>query len=103
MQGWVAKRDLVYSPKGSNERFNLSVRVYAPFELQVGSVDFDFQPGTAGCIVQTFGFPKDVKETVYGADSLQALELACSVDGFLRRFRGDFDLYFPDGEPYFED
>ena len=103
MSGWIAKRDLEYSRKGSSERLNLSICVFAPFELTEGSVNFAFQPGAAGCIVQTFGLPKDVTETAYGADTIQALELACNVDGLLRRFRREFDLYFPDGEPYFED
>lgn len=103
MSGWIAKRVLMYSPKGGDERFDLSVCVYEPFELVPGSVNFEFNPGTAGCIVQTSGFPRDVTETVYGADSLQALELACNVDGLLRRFRKYFDLYYADGEPYFED
>jgi len=103
MSCWIAQRDLEYSPKGSSDRFKLSICISAPFELAEASLNFSFQPGAAGCTVQTFGLPKDVTETTYGADSIQALELACNVDGMLRRFRRDFDLYFPDGEPYFED
>jgi hypothetical protein len=66
MSGWIAKRDLVYSLRGCAERFDLSVLVYAPFELIEGSVNFKFHPGIAGCIVETSGFPQDVSETFYG-------------------------------------
>src|SRR6478735_8525418 len=99
---WIARRDLLYSPKGSSKRLPFSVCVYAPYELTEGSVDFPLWPGAAGCLVQTFGLPQEVIKTAYGADTVQALEIACSMD-ILRRFHREIDFYFPDGGPYFED
>jgi len=40
---------------------------------------------------------------IYGADALQAIELASSsVEPFLRRLYKKYDLFYPSGEPYFD-
>jgi acyl carrier protein len=41
-------------------------------------------------------------EKIYGADSLQALQLAVNVEPTLIRIGKKYDLYFPTGEGYFE-
>ncbi|CAJ9896833.1 Uncharacterised protein [Burkholderia pseudomallei] len=42
--------------------------------------------------------------TVYGADAVQALELAVQdMEHYLLRLSKKYDFYFDDGEPYFED
>jgi hypothetical protein len=58
--------------------------------------------GCSGCKIEIFGID-EVYPDVYGADSLQAIELALrSIDGILSRLRKNYDLYFLSGEPYFE-
>jgi len=50
------------------------------------------------------GLPQEVSEQAYGADSVQALQLASSnVDVLLRHLANKYDLYFTTGEPYFEE
>ncbi len=45
-----------------------------------------------------------LEEVAYGADTLQALHLAVSdVEPILKRIAKRNDLFFPDGEPYFEE
>jgi hypothetical protein len=40
---------------------------------------------------------------IYGADSVQALELAVSmIEPFLEQLSKKYDIYFPTGENYFE-
>ena len=103
MSGCIATRELTYGARGSDERKRLVIRVFAPFEVQPGTVDFDIGEGVAGCSWEVDGLPKTVKNTEYGADSLQALQMASDLDSVLRRFRHTYDFYFPSGEPYFQE
>lgn len=47
----------------------------------------------------------DEKEwTTFGADEIQAVELAVKyMEDRLRRLSKKYDLFFDDGEPYFDD
>lgn len=79
------------------------VRVGAPFIVQEGTVDFPVDGEISGCCVEIVGLPTEVREIIYGADQIQALQLAANIDPLLRRFESKFDFFFCTGEPYFED
>jgi hypothetical protein len=100
----VAERTLQYRASTGGELQTLIVRVLPPFLLQEGQVNFPFQPGTAGCTVRIDGLPESLEEVTYGADVLQALELAVTgVEPMLKRVAKQHELFFLTGEPYFED
>lgn len=103
MHECLVERELAYSVLPSAERKRLVFRLFAPFELQEGMVDFAFSKGTAGCMYEIEGLPNKYSDTCFGADRLQALQLAADVDSHLRMFRKKYDFFFPDGRPYFED
>ena len=100
---FVAERRLRYCAKGSDERIDLVVRVGAPFVVEEGTVDFPVDGEISGCCVEIIGLPKEVREITYGADQIQALQLAINIDPLLKRFENRFDFFFYTGEPYFED
>lgn len=100
----VATRSLLYSIVGGSERKTFTICIGEPYLLAEGIVDFAFAPGTAGCSVSFIGLPEK-PETVYGADGIQALELAVgAMDAYLRRLSRRYEFFFPDtGEPYIGD
>ena len=99
----IAERELSYSMIGRTERSKLMIRIYAPYKVQQSKVNFKAQEGTAGCRWEVDGLPEQLGDTTYGADSLQALQLALNIDGVLRSLRHKYAFYFRDGESYFED
>ena len=99
----VATRELEFSPKGETARSPLTIEVFKPFQLQPGQVSFNFAPGTSGCRVEFKGLGTSKFNSIfYGADLLQALQLATDIDPILRRINKEYELYFLDGESYFE-
>ena len=92
----------MYCVRGSSDRKPLVVQIYAPFDVEAGSVGFDIGEGASGCKYEIVGLPENVTDTVYGADSIQALQLAMAIDGPLSSFRDRYEFYFASGEPYFE-
>lgn len=99
----VATRELDVSKKGETARSRLTVNVFKPFLLQPGQVSFDFAPGTSGCCVEFKGLgTSNFDTTLYGADLLQALQFATDIDPILKRISQNYDIYFTDGESYFE-
>lgn len=103
MTDGIAERTLRYRAESGGEWRTLIVRVLPPFLLREGQVNFRLDPGTAGCIVRIEGLPEVLEEVVYGADTLQALQLAVtSVEPILKHVATRHDLLFLDGEPYFE-
>lgn len=99
----IAERSLQYTARDSVERKDLVVRIFSPFIVPAGSVSFDVDGVVAGCRWELEGLPEKVSDTSYGADSVQALQLAVNVDEVLFALRRKYDFYFPSGEPYFED
>ena len=108
MRKWIAKRDLLFSLKGSDIRSNLAIEIGVPYLLKEGSVNFEFAEGTAGCTVEVIGledswaFEESSVHEVYGADLLQALQIAVDVEPMLKRLSKQYDIYFLDGESYFD-
>jgi len=101
MQQFIAERRLLYSPKGSDDRREFVIRIGAPYLVEEHMVDFPIKNGFAGCHVEIEGLSETYSE-VYGADSLQAVNLASNVEPFLKRLQKKYDLYWSSGEPYFE-
>ncbi len=80
--------------KGSNERKPFVVQIMAPRELQEGDVEFQFTKVTAVCVVQFEGLPSAKPEQIYGADSLQALQLATNVEPILKHLKKNMTSSF---------
>lgn len=99
----IATRRLAYAFKDDPTRRVFSVRIHEPFFVEPGSVDFNVSGWTSGCDISFDGL--EHKEwTSYGADEVQAIELAVKdMEDMLRRLSKIYDLYFDDGEPYFDD
>jgi hypothetical protein len=103
MSQYIAQRKLLFSEKGSLEKFSVTVQLTAPKELGEGDVEFQFSAGTSVCTVSFEGLPHIKPEYVYGADTLQAVQLASNVESILKRLSKSYDIYFPTGEDYFEE
>ena len=102
MSKYVAERKLNYAVKDGGERKGVTIRIGQPYLVEAGTVNFAVDGDTAGCVVSIDGLPEEVLETYYGADLLQALQLAADIEPLIQRLSKEFDFYFPSGEPYFE-
>jgi hypothetical protein len=100
---FFAERRLLYSHKGSSNKYELNVRINEPRLVNQGEVNFDFSLGTAVCKIEFNGLPESLVEEVFGVDSIQALSLATNIDSYLKGLQKKYDLYWIDGEPYFEE
>lgn len=96
----VATRELMFSFNGDTTKHKVIVRLCLPFELGAEDVTFEFGPGTAGCRVEFDGLDEPAY-VAYGADSLQALQLASNIDPVLRGLAKKYDFFFESGEEYF--
>jgi len=87
----------------SGDEGELKVEIYLPYLLKEGMVDFPITPGSAGCSLKIRGLSTDYyDQEVYGADTLQALQLASDVEDVLKHISNKYALFFSTGEPYFE-
>ncbi len=102
MPKFIAERSLLWAPKGESNRTEFVIRIGTPVVVEPGTVDFPVSEGTGACSRQFYGFPVKIEDTIYGADTVQALQLVADVDSTLRRFSDRYDFFFPSGEPYFE-
>jgi hypothetical protein len=102
MTTWIAERRLLFSKKGDSQRHELVIRIGQPYLLEKGMVNFEFDDGVAGCSVEFVGFDEVGLNETYGADSLQALQLAADVEPILKTFSRKYDFFIPEGDPYFE-
>lgn len=105
----IAERRLTFTEKGGSDRKALCIRIFAPQPVDPSSVTFAVDAHTASCVVKFDGLPDGARQTlgadctVFGADSIQALQLAVDVDRVLRRLSSRYDFYFPTGEVYFDE
>jgi len=97
----IAERHLIFSEKGKSERRPLVIRIFAPRLVDPALVSFQVAPGTAVCTVEFDGISGETLGDTYGADSLQALQLAADIEPVLKRLSQRYDFYFPTGEGYF--
>jgi hypothetical protein len=102
LKEFIAERKLLYSLKGSGERRNLIIRIGVPYLVKEGMVDFPVGEGFAGCHVEIDGLDETYPE-VYGADTVQALNLASNLEPLLKRLQKKYDFYWASGEPYFDE
>ena len=99
----IAERHLLFSEKGKSERKPLVIRIFSPRLVDPASVSFRIADGTAVCTVKFDGISDESLCDTYGADSLQALQLAADVEPVLKRLSSKYDFYFPTGEGYFDE
>lgn len=104
MKQFIAERKLLYSLKGGDTRKEFVIRLGAPYLVQEGMVNFSVgKEGCWRCHVEIEGLDEKYLEEVYGADSLQAVNIASNAEPFLKRLQKKYDLYWLSGEPYFDD
>ena len=99
----IAERRLLFSLKGQTERKPLTIRIHAPTPVEPGSVSWKPDHDTAVCLVEFDGIPDVAPGETYGADSIQALQLAADIERTLKRLSKRYDFYFPTGEGYFDE
>ena len=99
----IAERKLFFSEKGQTERKSLVIRIYAPRPVEPGSPLYRPDQETASCLVEFDGIPDASLGDTFGADSLQALQLAADVEPTLKRLSLRYDFFFPTGEGYFDE
>ena len=99
----IGERHLFFSEKGKSERKPLVIRIFAPRPVDPASVSFPIADGTAVCTVKFDGIADETIRDTYGADSLQALQLAADVEPVLKRLSSKYDFYFSSGEGYFDE
>ena len=101
MKNFVAKRKLLYSLKGCDIRKEFVIGIGAPYPVNQSSVAYAIGGEVSGCDLRLEGLDEE-DETIYGADSLQAVSLASNVEAFLKRLQRKYDLFWLSGEPYFD-
>jgi len=99
----IAERRLEFSEKGKAERKPLLIRVFAPQPVDPDSDLFRVDADTSRCVVEFDGIPDANVGEIYGADSIQALQLAVDIEPVLKRLSRHYDFYFPTGEGYFDE
>lgn len=102
MTKYIAERRLLYSDKGSSKRKELVIRLGIPYQVKEGMVNFSIGDGVAGCHIELDGIDEEYPET-YGADTLQAINIASNLEPFLKRLQKKYDLFWLSGEPYFDE
>ena len=103
MSNCIAERKLYYTTNANSERKEVVVRIGQPYIVKSGTVNFPVDEYTAGCSIEVVGLPEEFSETTYGADLVQALQLATNIDPILKRLSKKYMFYFVSGEPYFEE
>jgi hypothetical protein len=80
----IAERRLEFSEKGNLERKPLLIRIYAPQPVDPGTVRWRPDANTSSCLVEFDGIPDANHGEIYGADSIQALQLAVDIEPKLK-------------------
>jgi hypothetical protein len=100
----IAERKLAFSEKEDSERKPLLIRIFAPQPVDPGSIVFRSDADTSSCIFEFEGIPDAKPHETFGADSIQALQLAIGdVEAILKRLSDRYDFFFPTGEGYFKE
>jgi hypothetical protein len=102
MKTYIAERRLFYSEKGADTRKGFVIRISVPYTVDEKSLGYVAGDGFSACDVDIDGLDEE-HTTVYGTDSVQALNLATNLEPYLNRLQKKYDLYWSDGEPYFEE
>ena len=102
MEIYIAERKLQFSIKGSGVRQDFCIRIGRPYLVDTDKIDFPAKEGFAGCSITVVGLD-ETHPDVYGADTVQAVNLASNLEAFLKRIQKKYDIYWPSGEPYFDE
>ena len=104
MKKIIASRELLFSKKNSSGIFQpLTIHIYAPRLAQPHDIEFPLHENACFyvCEVEIIGLPDFFSERIFGADSLQALQLAINMDDYLKHLSKKYTFYFLNGDPYF--
>jgi hypothetical protein len=97
---FVASRQLLYARKGTGDKRPFRVLIGAPIHVEKTVTGVALDSDAIECRIRFEGL--DAEDVfVYGADTLQALSMATSIDPYLRSMMHRFDFYWPTHEPYF--
>jgi hypothetical protein len=100
----IAERKLAFSTKVDSARKPLLIRIFAPKPVDPDSHLFRPDADTSSCVFEFAGIPDVKPNETFGADSIQALQLAIGdVEAILKRLSDRYDFFFPTGEDYFEE
>jgi len=103
MTKFIAERNLLYSKKGRDEKHKFVIRIGTPYTVNQDMVNFPIGEGLVGCHIETSGLDEEFAHEAYGVDGLQALEIASNIDPYLKRLSKKFDLFWPNGEAYYDE
>jgi hypothetical protein len=99
----VARRHLLFTTPDDATQRPCAIGITAPREVHTSSNDETLHDPLAACAIVFEGFDAPSIE-VHGADSLQALAMACDIDPYLRDLerRKGYEFFWDDGTVYFE-
>jgi hypothetical protein len=99
---YIAQRKVFASKKGNAIKQEVVIRITEPYIVQQGDVKFPADGIISGCKVEIEGLDEP-GFSVYGMDSLQAINIASNIEPLLQRLSEDYDFFWISGEPYFEE
>jgi len=99
---YIAERKLFFSEKNSQITKETIIKISEPFVVTENDVKFPVDGVTSGCHVEIEGLNEN-GFTLYGMDSLQAINLASNIDPLLEKLGDKYDFFWSTGEPYFEE
>ena len=102
MKNVIAERNLLYSLKGCSTRRRFVIKVNMPYHVDESMDDFIYNLELYACTIEFNGLPETFTRKVFGADSVQVLQLATDIDGYVKGLEKIYDIFWPTGEPYFE-
>jgi len=102
LKKFIAERRLLYSSKDSDDKKEFIVRIGIPYIVEEGAVNFSVDEITAGCHLEFEGISEESQE-IYGVDTIQAINIASDIESNIRRLQKKYDVYWSDGEPYFDE
>lgn len=98
---YIAERKLRYAEKDSNQKKNFTIRISMPFVVRQSMVNFPLDGEMFACQIEV----ENLNESypfVYGADGIQAINLASNLEPFIKRLQEKYDIFWESGDPYFE-
>ena len=98
----IAQRKLLYSSRDNAKPFPFTVGITSPRDVATGSNDEALHDAMSACDIVFEGLDAPPVE-VRGADSLQAIAIACDIDPVLRELERKFgyEFFWDDGSAYF--
>ncbi len=102
MKSIIAVRKLYYSIKGISNLSEFTIKISMPYHAN--EFDKNDQPSQDcyACDISIEGI-NEPGFTVYGMDSVQAINIATNLEPFIKRLSKKYDIYWVDHEPYFDE